>query len=109
MRLFETNYRNMQTPEKVELIPFPAGDISDNFEFDCAAESGIFSFKFKWLNDRWNVWVTLPDGSVRQAGTVPGVISWSEFDDYGLIFVTEKQSIDYNGLFQTEMYLITWL
>lgn len=99
----------MQTIDKTELIQFPEGEVTENFTFDCATESGIFSFHFKWLNDRWNLWVTLPDGTIRQAGTVPEVISWSEFDDFGLVFKTDMQTIDYNGLMQTEMYLITWL
>lgn len=99
----------MQTIDKVEVIPFPNTDIAENFKFDCAAEAGIFTFHFKWFNDRWNLWVTLPDGSVRQAGTEPGVISWSEFNDFGLVFRTDQQAIDYNGLLQTEMNLITWL
>lgn len=92
-----------------ERIPFPSGDVSENFSFSCSAQGGAFTFHFKWFNDRWNLWVTMPDGSVRQAGVYPGVTSWSEFDDYGLVFETVMESIDYNSLFLTEMYLITWL
>ena len=99
----------MQTISKQELIPFPSAEVSDNFKFDCTTEGGNFTFHFKWLNDRWNVWVTLPDGTIRQAGTEPGVISWSEFDDYGLVFITDQQTIDHNGIFNTELVLITWL
>ena len=78
----------MQTISKREKIPFPSGDLAENFQFDCAAEGGNFTFHFKWLNDRWNLWVTLPDGKIRQAGVLPGVISWSEFSDFGLVFET---------------------
>lgn len=92
-----------------ERIPFPSGDITENFTFSCSASGGAFTFHFKWLNDRWNLWVTLPDGSVRQAGVLPGVTSWSEFDDYGLVFETVLENIDYNSLFLTEMYILTWL
>lgn len=99
----------MQTEKQRELIPFPTSEPADNFQFNCAAEAGLFSFHFKWLNDKWNLWVTLPDGTVRQAGTEPGVISWSEFDDFGLVIKSDMETIDKSSLFLTEMYLITWL
>ena len=99
----------MQIESKRELIPWPSGSIAKNFIFDAIAGSGNFKFHFKWLNDRWNVWVTLPSGEVRQAGVQPGVISWSEFSDYGLVFKTDMETIDYNSLFLTELCLITWL
>lgn len=99
----------MQTEKQRELIPFPTSEPADNFQFDCAAEAGLFSFHFRWLNDKWNLWVTLPDGTVRQAGTEPGVISWSEFDDFGLVIESDMETIDKSSLFLTEMYLITWL
>lgn len=59
--------------------------------------------------NRWNCWVTLPDGSVRQAGVEPNVVSWTGYDDYGLVFQTSLPAIDFNSLFLTEMVLITWL
>ena len=98
----------MQGYKQLELVPFPNGDIQDNIEFETIASAGTFTFKFKWLNNRWNLWVTLPDGTVREAGVQPNVISWSGFRDFGLIFNTQLQLIDYSSLFLTEMYLITW-
>lgn len=98
----------MQTVKTKELVQFPNADISENFEFSCSASGGVFKFHFKWLNERWNLWVTLPDGTVRQAGVLPGVISWSECSTYGLIFETSLTSIDYQSLFLTEMYILTW-
>ena len=99
----------MQTPNKIEIVPFPNTEPQENFKFDCAADSGNFTFHFKWLNDRWNLWVTLPDGTVRQAGTEPGVVSWSEFGDYGLVFIYDGETIGFKEIFQTELNLITWL
>ena len=99
----------MQTVKTKELVPFPNGDITENFEFSCTAQGGVFNFHFKWLNDRWNLWVTLPDGTVRQAGVQPGVTSWSESKGYGLIFETALPVIDYSSLFLTELYILTWL
>lgn len=98
----------MQKAKTRERVPWPDGDIADNFKFSCSAQSGVFDFHFKWLNDRWNVWVTLPDGQVRQAGVLPGVTSWSECKTYGLIFETSLPVIDYSSLFLTELYIITW-
>ena len=99
----------MQTIKTKELVPFPSNEIAENFSFSCSATGGAFTFHFKWLNDRWNLWVTLPSGEVRQAGVYPGVTSWSEFNDYGIVFETVMDSIDYNSLFLTRMYLLTWL
>lgn len=91
-----------------ELVNFPTTEIYDNFQFDCIAEGGNFTFHFKWLNDRWNLWVTLPDGSVREAGVEPGVISWTGYSDYGLVFNSEVKKIDRTSLLSTELYIITW-
>ena len=99
----------MQTVKTKELVPWPSGELADNFTFSCSAAGGVFDFNFKWLNGRWNVWVTLPDGEVRQAGVLPGVTSWSEAKTYGLVFETNLPVIDYGSLFLTELYIITWL
>ena len=99
----------MQTVKIKERVPFPNGDLSENFQFSCSAQAGVFSFHFKWLNGRWNVWVTLPDGEVRQAGVLPNVTSWSEAKNFGLIFETNLPVIEYNSLFLTELYILTWL
>lgn len=99
----------MQIENKRELIPWPSGNLSQNFIFEATASGGNFKLHFKWLNNRWNLWVTLPSGEIRQAGVQPGVISWSEFDDYGIVFETDMETVDYNSLFLTELCLITWL
>lgn len=99
----------MQIENKREQVPWPNGDIAANFKFDATADAGNFKFHFKWLNGEWCLWVTLPDGEVRQAGTKPGVISWSEFNDFGIVIETDMENIDYNSLFLTELNIITWL
>lgn len=98
----------MRDIKSITLISFPGSDIKENFQFETVTSFGNFTFDFKWLNDRWNCWVTLPDEEVRQAGVYPGVISWSEFLDYGLTFYTPLQDIGYDSLFDTELYLIEW-
>lgn len=98
----------MKETKNIELVPWPSLEISENFEFDAIASTGTFTFHFKWLNDKWNLWVTLPDGQVRQASTYPGVLSWSGFNDYGLILKTNLERIDYNSLLLAEIYLVVW-
>lgn len=99
----------MQTVKTKELVPWPSGEATENFKFSCSAQGGVFDFQFKWINGRWDVWVTLPSGEVRQAGVLPGVTSWSESKNYGLIFETNLPVIDYGSLFLTELYILTWL
>ena len=103
------DYKSMQTVKTKERVPFPSGELSENFKFSCSAQGGNFTFHFKWLNNRWNVWVTLPDGEERQAGVEPNVTSWSESHTYGLVFETQLPVIDYSSLFLTELYILTWV
>lgn len=99
----------MKEIKSVEKIPWPDTEIVDNFTFDTSAADGIFTFNFKWLNNRWNVWVTLPDKTIREAGVYPNIINWSGNIDYGLVFVSDLTSIDRTSLFLPEIYLIKWV
>lgn len=94
--------------KKVEIIPFPETEATENFEFEAVTDTGTLKFIFKWFNSRWNCWVTLPDSSVRQAGVYPNVVNWTGSRDYGLVFVTSLSEINFNSLFLTEMCLIQW-
>ena len=98
----------MKAIQNASLVHWPADEVSENFEFDVIDTDGTFKFSFKWMNDRWNVWVTLPDNSVRQAGVYPGVISWTGFLDYGLMFKASLSEINYNSLLLTELYILKW-
>lgn len=98
----------MKAIQNASLVHWPADEVSENFEFDVIDTDGTFKFSFKWMNDRWNVWVTLPDNSVRQAGVYSGVISWTGFLDYGLMFKTSLSEINYNSLLLTELYILKW-
>lgn len=92
-----------------EIISFPDQDPVENFEFYSNTSNGTFKFHFKWINDAWSCWVTLPDNSVRQAGVYPNVVNWTGFSDYGLVFSTPLASIDFSSLFLTELDLIKWV
>lgn len=92
----------------MEAVKFPDGDISENFTFSVVHPDGVFEFHFRYMNDRWNLWVTLPSGEKRCGGVVPNVVSWAGFLDYGLIFVTDMTEITRNTLTLTSLYILTW-
>lgn len=69
-----------------------------NFSFTVNLPPGLFGFTFEWFNDVWNVWVTLPTGEIRQAGSYPNEINWTGFIDYYLSFVTTLKAIGQNDL-----------
>lgn len=99
----------MRDIKNIEQVTFPEIEIVDNFTFDALSEAGTFSFNFKWFNNRWNLWVTLPDGTVREAGVYPNVINWTGNTDYGLVFGTNLDTINYNSINLVEIFIITWL
>lgn len=98
----------MKEITSASLVSWPQGEVQENFSFDTTHSDGTFTFEFKWMNDRWNCWVTLPEGEVREAGVYPGVVSWSGFLDYGLLFSSSLTEISFNSLFLTELYILKW-
>ena len=98
----------MNTIAQKEYIPWPSGEIAENFAFYCSTSAGSIRLHFKWITDKWCLWVTLPSGEVRQAGVIPGVESWAGFNDYGIVFEYSAEKIEYMELFNAEMYFLTW-
>lgn len=98
----------MQTVTAATLISWPEATVNKSLTFTTLYADGVFTFTFKWLNGRWNCWVTLPSGDIREAGVYPNVVSWSEYDDFGILFATDLSVIDQSSLTLTEMYLLTW-
>lgn len=94
--------------EAIEKIPFPQNDLQENFSFSCTTGYGKFTFNFKWFNDRWNLWVTLPNGERRQAGVNPNVLNWTGNSIYGLLIKAALPELKYETLFLSEIYLIKW-
>ena len=90
------------------LVNWPNTTITDNFEFSTIDKDGSFNFLFKWMNNRWNCWVTLPDNSVREAGVYPNIINWVSALDFGLVFKTDLAEISHDSLFMTELYIVKW-
>lgn len=98
----------MQSIQTAHKVAWPDGDINDNFSFSTVHPDGVFSFTFRYFNGHWNCWCTLPDGEVRPAGVYPGVPSWTEYTDYGLIFGTQLSEIGRDSLYMTSLYILTW-
>ncbi len=99
----------MREVKQYELVEWPSAELCESFSFEANATAGIFTFYFKWINNRWNCWVTLPDGTKREAGVQPNIHNWTGFSEYGLYFKTDLNNINYNSLFLTELYILTWL
>ena len=98
----------MRTIKSLELVPFPETRIQENFSFDCMTEAGAFGFNFRFFNNRWNCWITLPGGKTREAGVYPNVVSGTGNTDYAFMFRTALSDIGFNDLFLTELYIIKW-
>ena len=99
----------MQDIKSAIQVTWPNGDITDNFTFSALHPDGVFKFTFRWFNDRWNCWATLPTGEVRGVGVEPSVVSWAGFLDYGILFNTPLPFIDRESLFATKLYILTWV
>lgn len=94
--------------ENASKVTWPTAEIQNRFTFDVIHEDGVFNFLFYWLNDRWNCWVTLPDGNKREAGVYPNVVSWSGYTDYGIVFYTDLPEISYSSIFIPELVILKW-
>lgn len=103
------NYRDMKkTMQRADRVAWPDTEITENFNFDTIHPDGTFRLEFKWFNDRWNCWVTLPSGEKRQAGVYPNVMNWDGYTDYGIVFMSSLDTINFNSLLLAEIYIIKW-
>jgi len=82
---------------------------TDSFSFQSNNPLGTFTFTFKWLNNQWNGWATLPSGEVRQFGCVPDVVDWTGFSDYGLFIDSPLSLLGLDNLVgNSTLYLLEW-
>ena len=80
-----------------------------SFSFTTNNALGTFTFVFKWLNNQWNGWCTLPTGEVRQFGCVPDVVDWTEFPDYGIVIDSALTAFNSTNLIgNATVYLLQW-
>lgn len=89
----------VRTPSKAWSVALPALPMDPvNFIFSTTLPFGELGFKFMWLNDVWNIWVTLPSGEIRAMGGYPNAVGWTGFMDYYVQLVTTLDSIGQNDL-----------
>lgn len=98
----------MKVATEAHKIEPPAIEPVEQFKYSANTDLGFFEFNFKWLNDRWDLWVTLPDETIRQASVYPNVMNWTGYLDYGLIFLTDLTEINFNSIFIPELIILKW-
>ena len=91
-------------------IPIPSAQPGSVYvQFSARIAGSLYGFLFQWFNSAWNLSVTFPDNSVRLASTVPGVVSWSAYPDFGLLMTSSMTQLGQNDLPTVSMYWIVWL
>lgn len=105
----QTDYKDMREVKSASRVVWPDAQILENFYFECVDTDGTFIFEFKWIEGRWRCWVTTPSGEVRQIGIYPNALSGVGFLDYGFDLRTDRAEIDFDSLFETELYIVKWL
>ena len=99
----------MRPAKEVDVINLPNIDPAlISFSFSSSIAQGTFTFTFVWANGVWNLWVTMPDLSIRHSGVYPRVVNWSGFLDFGLFFDTELMAIGKTDLQGVTMAIIVW-
>ena len=98
----------MKKIKDLNQVQWPNENLYENFKFSVVHPDGVFTFLFRYFNNRWNCWCTLPSGEIRGVGVEPNVISWSGFLDYGVIFITDLEVIDRNSLPLTQLFIVSW-
>ena len=80
----------------------------DTYQFSISVilPSATFECVFRWLNSVWVLFVTFPDGSIREAGVYPNVVSWKDFPDYQVVFTTDYTSIGRLDIGAIKMFML---
>lgn len=100
---------NLKTAKNVYLVNLPA--IAPNlfgFSFRTKTADGNVGFVFQWANGVWNGTATMPDGSLRTFGVYPGVVNWTGFLDFGLLFLSSLTAIGQGDMASVSAVLIRW-
>jgi len=99
----------MRAYKSAYAVPLPTvANGSFSLQFSSRISGSTYGFLFQWINSAWALSVTFPDKSVRLASTVPGVISWSTYPDYGLLIASSLVELGQNDLSTVSMYWINW-
>lgn len=98
----------MLSADSVFIVDWPNSEITEDFKFSCVHPDGVFTFTFKYFNDRWNAWAELPSGEIRAFGVLPNVVSWTGYIDYAIFFSTSLTTINYDSLPSTQLIIVKW-
>ena len=99
MRAYKTAYA----------VPLPVAGVNPySLQFTAKIAGNVYGFLFQWVNNAWILSVTIADGSVRLASTVPGVTAWTAYPDYGLVLMSTLTTLGQNDLASVSMYWIVW-
>ena len=66
-----------------------------------------FKFHLYWDDTKWRGYVAIPDVGVREIGIIPGVVNWSRYLDYSVVFYSEYESIDQSNIGLSVIYIIS--
>jgi hypothetical protein len=100
----------MKTITQAWQIPIPSDIPADavNFTFSTAIKGIMWQFSFKWMIDHWAVFVLDANGVGREAAVFPSNVAWWGFDDYGVAFKSDLDSIGLTDLAYMSMYVLEW-
>jgi hypothetical protein len=99
----------MNPIKNIFLVNIPQGDTDAvSFNFATNNQDGAWNFLLEWNGARWNGWATLPSGEVRQFGCIPGVINWTGFPDFGLVWLSSLAAFGQPDIFGASLVLIDW-
>jgi hypothetical protein len=89
-------------------IPIPSsGNGVLNFTFNARINGMIFAFNFKYTG-KWNIYVTMPGGTIRDAALIPNVTQWSGYSDYSIYCQTDLANIGVNDLDKVSLYMVSF-
>ena len=82
-----------------------------SFLFTSQFGTGTFSFNFWYYNDKWNCFVTTPEGEVRQIGVYPGVYNGTNYSNYYFQFDNTLNPLDIglNDFYLGNVKLTAWV
>ena len=81
-----------------------------SFSYNVKTPSGNFNLRYRWNTENltWAVFITMPDGSVRQSGIFPNNVNWTAYPDFGFATLSDQASIGQNDLLNVQHYIIVW-
>jgi hypothetical protein len=99
----------MRPIKTICLVNIAQGDTSAvNFQFETKNQDGAWQLNLMWTGSQWIGWATLPSGEVRLFGCIPGVINWTGYTDFGLVWVSPLAAFGQPDIFNSALLLLDW-